>query len=150
MSDIKPTKVDLRVPGPQHIYTVEQAKKFALEVVANWDQIDLCRFLAECHPDEKVQVGNAVCTYDYRTSDFIWPRRREVNSVTSKATSTRFEKLFDTAITGLREYHPELRNEETVNQIKGRIYRIDTGNDQYDYETIRNQIELVLRRFDNG
>lgn len=57
---------------PQHIYTVEQAMKSALEVVATWDQDELCRFMAECHPDEKVQVGNIVCTYDDRNSDFIW------------------------------------------------------------------------------
>ena len=50
-----------------HDYDPDAALETVLEVVKEFDQDDLCRFLSECHPGEIVRVGTAVQRYDDET-----------------------------------------------------------------------------------
>jgi hypothetical protein len=54
------------------------------------------------------------------------------------------ETTFTDAINGLREYHPILSNNGVVDAIRSMITLTDTGNQQNDYEHIRDQIEQLL------
>ena len=54
------TKID-------HDYDPDEAMETVMEVVRGWDCDDLCHFLAECHPDETVRVGDAIQRYSDKT-----------------------------------------------------------------------------------
>jgi len=60
---------------------------------------------------------------------------------------TRAEKLTEQVIDGLREYYPELDNDRITSQIKARVTVPDTGNDQKDYENVRDQVEAKVQDF---
>jgi hypothetical protein len=64
-----------------------------------------------------------------------------------KETNTRFDGLFNAAIEGLIEFYEELENPDIVSGIKERIMDVDTGNDQKDYETIRNKVEGLVQNW---
>jgi hypothetical protein len=64
-----------------------------------------------------------------------------------KETNTRFDGLFNAAIEGLIEFYEELENADIVSEIKERIMDVDTGNDQKDYETIRNKVEGLVQNW---
>ena len=57
---------------------------------------------------------------------------------------SRDEELIQTAIEGLKFFYPELSNTETVTKIKAGLKVLNTGNDQLDYENVRDQVERLV------
>ena len=62
---------------------------------------------------------------------------------------SRADKLFDAAVEGLTEYYPALKRPEIVAEIKGKVEVPDTGNDQTDYETVRDRVETLANAVPN-
>lgn len=61
-------------------------------------------------------------------------------------TSTREEQIFSDAVDGLREFYMPLHDPSFVSTARSRISVPDTGNDQKDYEAVRDAIEEFLRK----
>jgi hypothetical protein len=61
------------------------------------------------------------------------------------ASKSRAEELFKQAVDGLREFYPALRNKSVRLLLRGAVTVPDTGNDQADYETVRDQIERLMQ-----
>lgn len=61
--------------------------------------------------------------------------------------NSRFDDLFGAAVENLREYYDELNDSSIVAGIKDRIDLVDTGNDQQDYENIRNFVEFFVQNW---
>lgn len=59
--------------------------------------------------------------------------------------TTRDDKLLQSAIDGLREYYPELEDEDTAKAVKSHVSVPSTGNDQKDYENVRDQVEARVQ-----
>lgn len=51
---------------------------------------------------------------------------------------------FDDAVEGLVEYYPALRSSKLVETLRKKVNIPDTGNEQKDYENVRDQIERLL------
>lgn len=71
----------------------------------------------------------------------------QMTMFTGKQQDCRFDELFSTAVDNLQEYYVELEDGEIVAAIKERIKPVDTGNNQSDYETIRNQVERLVQNW---
>ena len=50
------------------------------------------------------------------------------------------------AIEGLVEHYPQLNRKSVVESVRKQVKVPDTGNDQADYENVRNQIEVILNK----
>jgi hypothetical protein len=59
--------------------------------------------------------------------------------------SSRFERLFGSAVEGLIEFYDELGQADVLSHVKERVHDVDTGNNQQDYENIRNQVEGLVQ-----
>jgi hypothetical protein len=61
---------------------------------------------------------------------------------------TEFDSIFDDAVEGLLEYHPDLGDKELVRKIKEIVRDIyqGTGNTQSDYERVRDAVESEIER----
>jgi len=59
---------------------------------------------------------------------------------------TEFDGIFDDAVEGLLEYHPDLGDKELVRKIKEIVRDIyqGTGNTQSDYERVRDAVESEI------
>lgn len=59
---------------------------------------------------------------------------------------TKFDGIFTDAVTGLVEFYPILKDESVINDLRVVIkeHYDDTGNDQNDYENLRNLIEHAV------
>lgn len=71
----------------------------------------------------------------------------KMNLFTDNAQDSRFDQLFSAAVDNLQEYYVELEEGEIVAGIKDRIKPVDTGNDQSDYESVRNQVERLVQNW---
>lgn len=60
---------------------------------------------------------------------------------------SRFERLFSSAVEGLIEFYDELGQADVLSHVKERVHDVDTGNDQQDYENIRNQVEGLVQNW---
>lgn len=56
----------------------------------------------------------------------------------------RSEQLFNEAVQGLQEFHPELKDQKVIHALQSKVKVPNTGNDQLDYENIKTQIEQAL------
>lgn len=56
----------------------------------------------------------------------------------------RAERIKDNAVEGLTEFYPELTDQQFALKIKGQLIVPDTGNDQEDYENVRDQVERII------
>lgn len=54
------------------------------------------------------------------------------------------DALFDTAVEGLREFSPPLKEESVREYIRSKVKVQNSGNQQRDYEVLRNAIEREL------
>jgi hypothetical protein len=63
------------------------------------------------------------------------------------AKNDRAERLFATAVEGLTEYYPVLGKADVVAEIKDKVEVPDTGNDQTDYETVRDRVEALANTY---
>lgn len=57
----------------------------------------------------------------------------------------RAAALYEQAIAGLQEYYACLSDNNFCIELEASIKVPDTGNDQLDYENVRDQIEKQLR-----
>jgi hypothetical protein len=55
--------------------------------------------------------------------------------------------LFTQAVKGLKEYYPVLGSNRIIKSIQDQVEIPDTGNDQKDYEVVRDRIEKCLNKF---
>jgi hypothetical protein len=60
-------------------------------------------------------------------------------------TELRAAALYEQAIAGLQEYYECLNDTEFCITLEASIKVPDTGNDQLDYENVRDQIENQLQ-----
>ena len=63
------------------------------------------------------------------------------------SNDSRFERLFSSAVEGLIEFYDELGQADVLSHVKERVHDVDTGNDQQDYENIRNQVEGLVQNW---
>lgn len=70
-----------------------------------------------------------------------------INIYTDNEQDSRFDQLFSSAVDNLQEYYVELEDAEIVAGIKDRIKPVDTGNNQSDYESVRNQVERLVQNW---
>jgi len=61
------------------------------------------------------------------------------------ASKSRADELFQQAVDGLREYYPALRNKTVRSLLRGAVTVPDTANEQADYETVRDEVERLIR-----
>lgn len=61
---------------------------------------------------------------------------------------TLADELFHDAIEGLREYYPCLHKPTVVAELRHRVKVPDTGNNQLDYENVRDQVERLANEQD--
>ncbi len=54
--------------------------------------------------------------------------------------------IVQNAIEGLVEHYPQLKRKSVADAVRKQVTVPDTGNDQADYENVRNQIEVILNR----
>ena len=61
---------------------------------------------------------------------------------------TEFDGIFDDAVEGLLDYHPDLGDKELVKKIKEIVSDIyqRTGNTQSDYDRVRDAVESEIER----
>lgn len=59
----------------------------------------------------------------------------------SGKSDSRFDELFGAAVNNLHEFYDELGDASVVDGIKERVENFDTGDDQKDYERIKNSVE---------
>lgn len=57
------------------------------------------------------------------------------------------EQWVSTSIEALREFYPELSEPQVVAGIHQRVKIEPTGNEQLDYETVRNQVEKLVQQW---
>ena len=63
----------------------------------------------------------------------------------ARRTARRRAQIIKQAVEGLTEYYPQLENKSLVQQINEQVTVPDTGNDQADYENVRDQVERLLQ-----
>jgi hypothetical protein len=96
---------------------------------------------------------NALCLSSYVINQLNFNEevkivgKLEMNFFNSTCESSRFDDLFNAAVSNLVEYYEELNNVEIVMSIKQRVEEVDTGNDQNDYERIRNIVEKFVQNW---
>ena len=54
--------------------------------------------------------------------------------------------IVQVAIEGLVEHYPQLKRKSVVESVRKQVKIPDMGNDQADYENVRNQIEVILNK----
>lgn len=59
---------------------------------------------------------------------------------------SRAERIKEQALSGLLEYHECLHDGTFVEEIRSSLVVPDTGNDQTDYENVRDQVERAIAR----
>ena len=91
--------------------------------------------------DKTLQRYAIVSAYINDQTDESWERM--------KATIRRLEghddDVFREAVTGLVEFYPELEDEGLVADIQVTVVIPDTGNQQADYENVRDQVERAVK-----
>jgi hypothetical protein len=60
----------------------------------------------------------------------------------------RSQRLIREAIDGLTEFYPCLNDETLAQELASGLQAPDTGNTQNDYQSIRDQLEQRLRRYE--
>jgi hypothetical protein len=68
-------------------------------------------------------------------------------SLIEPSDDSRFERLFSNAVEGLIEFYDELGQADVLSHVKERVHDVDTGNDQQDYEKIKNQVEGLVQNW---
>ena len=63
-----------------------------------------------------------------------------------EGTSSPRAAIVQVAIEGLVEHYPQLKRKSVVESVRKQVTIPDTGNDQADYENVRNQIEVILNK----
>lgn len=58
---------------------------------------------------------------------------------------TRADEIFKDAVDGLREYYPCLISQVIVARLRKLVNCCDTGNNQLDYENMRDQVEKLAK-----
>jgi hypothetical protein len=58
------------------------------------------------------------------------------------------ELIFQDAVSGLTEYYPCLMDESLVGEFESCIKYPDSGNNQLDYENVRDQLEKMCRKYE--
>jgi len=58
----------------------------------------------------------------------------------------RASNLFRNVVSGLTAYYPDLKDEAMVVEIRAMVKVPDTGNDQADYESTRDQVERLVQK----
>jgi hypothetical protein len=69
------------------------------------------------------------------------------DSLIEPSDNSRFERLFSSAVEGLIEFYDELGQADVLSHVKERVHDVDTGNDQQDYENIKNQVEGLVQNW---
>jgi hypothetical protein len=69
------------------------------------------------------------------------------DSLAEPSDDSRFERLFNSAVEGLIEFYDELGQADVLSHVKERVHDVDTGNDQQDYENIKNQVEGLVQNW---
>jgi hypothetical protein len=69
------------------------------------------------------------------------------DSLIEPSDDSRFERLFSSAVEGLIEFYDELGQADVLSHVKERVHDVDTGNDQQDYENIKNQVEGLVQNW---
>ena len=54
--------------------------------------------------------------------------------------------IVQVAIEGLVEHYPQLKRKSVADAVRKQVKVPDTGNDQADYQNVRNQIEFILNK----
>ncbi len=73
---------------------------------------------------------------------------RDQVSVTEEPVSQQIvDGLFDDALSGLKEYYPKLLDAEVAGSIRESVrkYFSASGNQQTDYERVRDMIESIVK-----
>lgn len=63
-----------------------------------------------------------------------------------KPLNERERGIFEDAVSGLQEYYACLNDGTLVGELESFIVVPDTGNDQLDYENVRDQVEKFARQ----
>jgi len=58
------------------------------------------------------------------------------------------ELIFQDAVSGLTEYYPFLMDESLVGEFESCIKYPNSGNNQLDYQNVRDQLEKICRKFE--
>ena len=96
---------------------------------------------------------NALCLASYQIKQINFNEevriigRLEMKLIKEFVKNSRFNDLFGAAVNNLVEYYDELSDANIVAGIKERIEDRDTGNDQSDYEHIRNLVERFVQNW---
>ena len=61
---------------------------------------------------------------------------------------TRADLLFQDAVSGLTEYYVCLMDSSLVGEFRSVVRVPDTGNDQLDYENVRDQVEKLAKTYE--
>ncbi len=61
-----------------------------------------------------------------------------------KQAAARANGITADAVDGLRDYYPKRWYEKAVSKVRDQLNVPDTGNDQQDYEKVRDQLERLL------
>ena len=69
------------------------------------------------------------------------------DSLIEPSDDSRFERLFSSAVEGLIEFYDELGQADVLSHVRERVHDVDTGNDQQDYENIKNQVEGLVQNW---
>jgi len=57
--------------------------------------------------------------------------------------------IFQDAVSGLTEYYPCLMDQSLVEEFESCIKYPDSGNNQLDYENVKNQLEKLCQQFES-
>lgn len=58
----------------------------------------------------------------------------------------RAKQIVEAALSGLLEYYPCLGDSTLVGEIEAAVKVPNTGNDQLDYENVRDQVECIAKQ----
>lgn len=58
---------------------------------------------------------------------------------------TRSQRIIEAALSGLLEYYACLGDATLCKEIEASVKVPDTGNDQLDYETVRDRVERICK-----
>lgn len=67
---------------------------------------------------------------------------------TPTKTELRAAALFEQAIWGLLEYYPCFNDQTLCLECESVVKVPDTGNDQLDYENVRDQVEKFAKKYE--
>jgi hypothetical protein len=121
----------------------------------NGPHTDLYEEIREAHPDIRLAWlyyldEEEVAGYLTEKSLDEWREWLGTADPSGRFDARRFESqarenaLFEQAVSGLTEYYEELEDEEFVASIRDKVVVPDTGNDQEDYENVRDQVEWLV------